>query len=318
LYNEDRKSAFIEQHSKNEQTQRFVKYVFASTLEYEKKYNLDVCQLPHEVILEIASNSFGFKHRSIQIALGVLLEYEGWCKSKGYEVVENIDEAVEISSTSPRMQTLMVASPYHLQTLLNKVFDPEDFDTVDILYRTYFWFAFAGIDELDAVELRVSDIDLVKMLILGKYEIYREGLQTLHKACFLKKFNPANYSTRKKTPKDRLVSEYVFRSTRSEKYTRDGIRTLIRREMMAANKYGYSFFTTYDKIKLSGIFYREFERERIGIEPTLSEIIEDKRQKGYKLFAVRPNSAENKIRLENIYDYNNWKKAFGLTTGGVN
>lgn len=76
--------------------------------------------------------------------------------------------------------------PKHLQAILDKSFHPLESETVDCVYRCYLWMAFAGMEEANALEVKVSEIDFGPMLIEhgGKsYEIYREAIPAFRMAC---------------------------------------------------------------------------------------------------------------------------------------
>ena len=72
-----------------------------------------------------------------------------------------------------KMRRLMVASPQHLESIMDAAFDPVDSETVDCLYRCYLWMAFSGFSEDESLSVKVSEIDFDSMMIHHNGKVVR-------------------------------------------------------------------------------------------------------------------------------------------------
>jgi len=221
-----------------------------------------------------------------------------------YELKTEMDE---------KMKRMMIASPVHLEAVLNKIFEPVASETVDCLYRCYLWMGFAGIEEAEAIEVTVDEIDFDTMTIEhgGKsYEIYREAVPAFKMACNATEFryvNP-NYTDGKQGGyRNRYPGEHLLRGIRSAQIKLTTIRAVIGKKFKAEG-----IETSYGKIRLSGLFYKTYEMERFGEPVNFDAFIVERMGKTdhqYHRNYTR-NKLANGIRRDLEDDYECWKAAF--------
>lgn len=303
MYNEDRKTRFMDE---TKSTQEFGRFVFNTTQPYEHSAGQDLCELPSDVLQEIANKYFGARTRSVDNTISYIRSYVVWCKAKGYPTCDGIYSVK--TQMDEKMKRYMVASPRHLQAILDKVFSPVESGTIDCVYRCYLWLLFAGLEEADATEVKTGEIDFNSMLIEhgGKsFELYREAIPAFRMACEATQFqfiHPRYTQTR-----NRYLGDNLMRGIRSESMKPTTIRSVIQK---AFKSNGIDL--TYSTIRLSGMFYRAYEMERMGKEINFDDYIAEqiiKRNSTYHINYTR-NKAANMIKRDLLDDYACWKAAF--------
>ncbi len=221
-----------------------------------------------------------------------------------YELKTEMDE---------KMKRMMIASPVHLEAILNKLFEPVVSETVDCLYRCYLWMGFAGLEEAEALEVTVDEVDFDTMTIEHggrSYEIYREAVPAFKMACNATEFryvNP-NYTEEKQGGyRNRYPGKYLMRGIRSAQIKLTTIRSAIEKKLKAAG-----VETTYGKIRLSGLFYKTYEMERFGEPVNFDAYIVERIGKTEHKYHVNytRNKLANSIRRDLEDDYECWKAAF--------
>lgn len=303
MYNEERKMQFIEE---TRSSADFGMSVFRTTEPYEQKAEQDLCELQTEVLQDIANKNFGSRTRSMDSTIGFLRTYVAWCKEHGYPACDGIYGVK--TQMDEKMKRYMVASPKHLQSVLDKVFSPVESGTVDCIYRCYLWMSFSGIEENETIEVKVREIDFGSMLIEhgGKsFEIYREAIPAFRMACEATEFE---YQHPRYTQKrNRFPGEYLMRGIRSEKVKSTTVKSIIQKAFKANE-----VELTYNKIRLSGVFYRAYEAERMGDEVNFDDLIAEhiiKMGSTYHKNYTRGKVA-NLLKRDFFDDYACWKAAF--------
>lgn len=308
MYNEERKKEFLA-GSNNV----FKKSVFAVSAKYEEKAGVDLCMLPEEYLQEMFDKTFGRQMDSRVVARRVISNYVKWCKEKGYDVKDSISN-VDID-TLDKIKKTMIASPAHLQRVLDLCFDPVDSGTIDTVYRCFAWLMFAGMKKEDTVFVKVQEVDFNKMEVRheGKtYKIYREAIETFHIACDATEFLYTNQNYKSKGDtivRNRILGDFLFRGMRGGKgsghFSLNGVLTIYAKRAKDAG----SENLTPEGLRKSGLFYEIFESERSGgeslIDSYAAEITHNTKSK--KPHAVR--WAKKKQIRE---DYERWKKAFSV------
>lgn len=308
MYNEERKMRFL---TEMRSSVDFGRSVFNTIEPYEQKEEKDLCELTVDILQPIANAKFGSRTRTTDSTIAFLRSYVGWCKEQGYPTCSDVYELK--TEMDEKMKRMMIASPIHLEAILNKIFEPVASETVDCLYRCYLWMGFAGIEEAEAIEVTVDEIDFDTMTIEhgGKsYEIYREAVPAFKMACNATEFryvNP-NYTDGKQGGyRNRYPGEHLLRGIRSAQIKLTTIRAVIGKKFKAEG-----IETSYGKIRLSGLFYKTYEMERFG-EPINFDvfIIErmGKTDHQYHRNYTR-NKLANGIRRDLEDDYECWKAAF--------
>lgn len=204
-------------------------------------------------------------------------------------------------SVLDKVRKQMVTSPLHLQRYLNEVFDPEGDETIDNLYRCYYWMAFSGIREEDTLSITASDVDFMDMSIrYGEncVPLYRESLPAFHNAVELPGFLYKHPNYAKEIRRDRVPGDTIMRGVRATTKTMS-IRSMLSHRSAAAlqdgkTKQQLSFY----RVWMSGLFYRMYERERAGIPVDFSDAAVDFMSGGHMLSKAGSSWSTNKTKLK--------------------
>lgn len=308
MYNEERKERFIAQYTRSSQTARYARTIFRKFEKYENEvWHDDVCTQPAKVLEPILNNEIGVRIKTIERALFFLREYIKWCEKNGIKTLNELAQ-IEIN-TVEAVREKMVASPMHLQKKLDKVFYPESLESIDCIYRAYLWMAFAGLEDEDALEVEIADVDLNDLVIRHNnkiYQLYHEAKTTFEQACNLTEFRHKHENYESDLMMPRFPGTKLMRGIQSniKRATVCGIIT----KRTTRNNVSIS----YKKIYYSGIFYRMYELERMGEEVSFSDYVADLMQrKEYTFNKNRTyNKVANKLMREMKDDYDRWKFAF--------
>lgn len=321
MYNEEQKRAFIESHTKSDNTMAKIIQIFTWFEPYEEKWGLDLSQQNAEELQPVVNAITGVRGKSTELVIIILKEYIKWCERNGYKFSNGIYD-VKIDAIE-KIKTQMVASPLHLQSVLNEFFDKVEEETVDITYRIFLWMAFAGLEDKDAIRVTKNCVDLKSLKIRFEghsYNIYEEGLEDFVKACTLTdfKFIHPNYITRR----NRAAGDIIMRGVRSSTVNLKTIRPVINKKFSAKDtekiKGHQKSHVSYKRIYLSGVFYRAYEREQAGLPVDFSEFVAMSmerrvlaRKKDYETSKTRThNTIANAFEREYLADYERWKCAF--------
>lgn len=303
MYNEERKMAFLKE---TRMSAEFGKSVFNATSKLEETRDQDLCELSSEDIKPLFDKRFGIRKRAVETSLAVLKSYARWCSDKGYPVQDGF-ERLEIDM-SEKLRRTMIASPKHLELVLNKCFAPVESETTDCLYRCYLWMAFSGVKGQDALDMKVSDVHLTDMTLQYNNvvrELYRESLPAFRMACEATEFvyiHPRYTTRRSRYPGDKLI-----RGIKSDSIKMMTIRSILQKAFDANG-----VETSYSKIYLSGIFYKAYEAERCGFDANFDDVIVENMTETDRVYhdGYTPKKVAAQLRRDLERDYEQWKQAF--------
>lgn len=311
MYNKDLKIRFIQCRNKSDSDDKICYLLFRRIEPFEREWNADICTVSVEklqpVLEVICGNRTGSWSR-----LYILKSYCKWCLYEA-KVPGACDSIFHIKLAGIEMiKNQMVASPRDLQRCLDRIYKCEDDNTVDNVYRCYFWMAFCGIPESNILNITSNDVDLTNMTIISdevEYELYRESFASVRKCATIDSFalihplhNDVSFKPRGKGNqllrgfKD-LSSIYTLRSSISQDLNNNKSERAI----------------SYNRVWLSGVFYRIHEDEVVTGIPRFDGYLDDfMRGKDYKLGPGR--SSLQTVRKEKLnivsQSYNRWKIAF--------
>lgn len=316
MYNESQKRAFIEAHTDSDKTAAKIAQIFSWFESYEEKWELDLSQQSAENLQPVINELSGIRTKSTENILYILKEYVKWCVNNGYKTSNGIFE-VRVVITD-KIRTQMVASPYHLSLILDTHFSKAEEETIDITYRVFLWMAFAGLEDKDAVRVTGNSVNLKDFEIVfegHKYELYKECLDDFEKACSLTSFqyNHPNYTTRR----DRAIGNTIMRGFRSPTVDLMTIRPVVNKKLLVSIDEQHpdaKHPISYNRIYLSGLFYRTYERERAGHPVNFSDIVAiTMKNKNYTTTKTRTlTTIANTLEREYLADYERWKCAFAM------
>ncbi len=316
MYNEEMKSRFIREYTGSLNTANVATTIFNAMEEYEKSWNADLCTRSSEELQPVITEITGLRSRSKWMALTILKEYVKWCITM--KVPGACDGMLQIKTVGlDKVKHQMVSSPLHLQKFLDDVFDPESEETLDNIYRCYFWMAYGGIDEEDTILIQNEQVDFGQMVIYYKttnIPIYREALPALRNAVSLNSFlyKHPNYS--KPVRRDRVPGNTLMRGIRATTKTFTMRTTLSKRNIKAIEDGLTDLQLSFYRVRMSGLFYRVYEMERAGIPTSFSEAaLRVMDGKTYTLHGrEKLEHRQNKIERSYLEDYQRWKLAFSI------
>lgn len=322
MYNEETKKRFIAEFSTSVSRQQSASTMFNTLEPYEREWGADFCTRTKEeiapVVEEIAGGRTGSKLRFF-----ILRAYIKWCVANNIEGArEDIFLLTDIGL--PKLKRHMVANPQHLQRYLDYVCHPLSDETNGCIFRCYYWLAYSGIGEEDAFLVKSSDVDLVNLVVTFRgmeYPIYEEAKLAFKQCKELNRFKIYRSNIPNGFYKDRVDSDLLLRGTEcvlspntmkteAVRKTKNPYAATIGRQ-----DENLELQLSYSRLWLSGVFYRTYKLESIGITPNFMGLAKRQMEgRTYKLDIGRnlPISKAKKIARVYLYDYENWKKVFSL------
>ena len=316
MYNEEQKKRFIKDYTGSLNTANVAMTIFNELEKYERAWNADFCTKDANELQPVIENITGLRNKSKWMSLTILKEYVKWCMAM--KVPGACDGMLQIEAIGlNKIKKQMVASPFHLQRYLDDIFDRECDETIDNLYRCYFWMAYGGIDEEDTILIKNADVDLSQMLIHYKttnVPIYREAIPAFRNAVTLTSFLYKHPNYTKPIRRDRVSGDIIMRGIKATTKTFTIRTTISKRNIRAIENGMTDLQLSFCRVRMSGLFYRTYEMERAGIPVTFTEAaLRFIDGKSYTL-SGREKIVHKQNRIERDYmeDYQRWKLAFSI------
>lgn len=316
MYNEEMKARFIRQYTGSLNTANVATTIFNALEEHEKSWNADLCTRSSEELQPVIDEIAGLRSKSKWMALTILKEYVKWCIAM--KVPDACDGMLQIRAVGlDKIRRQMVSGPLHLQKFLDEICEPESEETIDNIYRCYFWMAYGGIDEEDTILIRNEEVDFSRMAISYKttsVPIYREALPAFRNAVSLSSFLYKNKNYSKPIRRDRVPGDTLMRGIRATTKTFTMRTTLSKRNIKAVEDGKTDLQLSFYRVRMSGLFYRVYEMERAGISASFSEAaLRVMDGKTYSLSGrEKLEHRQNKIERSYLEDYQRWKLAFSI------
>lgn len=317
MYNQELKIKFVRSYTTSISMAKLCETVFNQTEEFEFSWGADLCTRTIKDLQPMVNSIAGFRAKSSYAILIVLKDYVKWCVGTGVSGAR--PDMLKIEATGlENLKVQMVAMPKHLQKYLDEVFEAEDCKTVDNVYRCFYWLAYSGMREHEILEVKSSEVDFQKMTVRhnGKeYIIYREAIQAFRNCVSLSGFsyNHPLYTTSRVMK--RADSDLLLRGTRTIFSSKVMRATLSKRSKKALEDGSTTQKLSYYRVWLSGLFFREYEREKSGMPVDFTEAAsrfvegrEYKLEKGKKTLAAK----KREVAKDYLEDYQRWKLAFFL------
>lgn len=314
MYNTDLKERFIASVTDSENTATLYRLIFRISEPYEEHAGIDLCQMDERVGKPLANKLVGISGTSVDKRLKLAKSYVKWCVENGVP-----DAKLDFLNVSPNMyrniERNMVSGPIMLEEYLGQVFDRPEEETVHNVYRCYLWLGFIGVPRHLLNELSIREVDLEQRAIETggvRYAIIDEAMPVFRNCVNLTAFrSKQRYGTILKT---RSLGSYLLRGVAdhfSLSHLAIKVTTL---EANAENDGKTERRISYDRARLSGIFYRAFNAELAGAdagfrteaERLTDEETEQREGTTEKWVQQRVSARENSLRR----DYERWKLTF--------
>lgn len=325
MYNEEMKSKFICGFSTSESRRHAAVVMFNAIEPYEKRWGADICTRTKEDLEPVVSEITGLRQNSKKLRMSILQAYIKWCVKNNITGVREdifLIESNQLSVEKIKKQT--VANPQHLQMYLDYVFEAESEKTVACIYRGYYWLAYSGMAQKHVLNVRKEDVDLKDMLIRyqnREYPVYREAVRAFDDCMHLDKFKfiHPNFSD-KEIYKERPESDKLLQGTGKSESIKAFRVEVSRREKNPRGKIAVGNKQTdlnlsFFRVWLSGLFYRTYEAERVGMPVDFMAAAEEFMEgKTYKLDSGRNliGAKQRQLASDYLEDYNRWKEAYSI------
>ena len=299
MYNESLKSSFIADYTKSLSTAQHAQVVFDAFAPSEEEWGADLCTRSAEELQPIVNRVTGLRAKSRWMALTILKEYVKWCLAMKVPGARDGMLKIEVVGLD-KVRSQMVSGPMHLQQYLNAAFEPEEEETIDNIYRCFFWLAFAGMDdEEDIFLVTKDDVDFENMVVrygFTEYPIYREAIPALRHAMILDSFS---------------YGVTLMRGIKADSKVLALRSTLSKRTRLAYNEGRTPLQLSYYRVWISGLFYRTYEGERAGGIVSFADAAQRYVSKRTYHNEHRPLSTQqNIVARDYMEDYQRWKLAF--------
>lgn len=316
MYNEEQKRRFISGYTKSLNTAKVAGVIFDAIAPYEETYEKDMSTFSVDELQPAINNILGLRSGSKWMGITILREYVRWCIiNECPGACDSITHVDLLGLDKVRLQ--MVSSPLHLQKYLNEVFDPEADETIDNIYRCFFWMGYSGIPEENTLSVEADDIDMESMVIKredGVFPIYREAIPAFRNAITLTQFHYKHPNYSKDVIRNRLPGTTLMRGIKANTQIMT-LRSTLSRRLNEAYKDGKTMQQlSFYRIWLSGLFYRMYDMERAGIPADFSDVaIQQMEGKTYSLEGrATLRQKQNRKAREYMMDYQRWKIAFSI------
>ena len=327
MYNQELKAEYISTIDDEERRKLFVT-LFNATEKYEQNLESDVCTFPAENLLQVLNDITGSRQRSKGFRTNLLKRYIDWCINvRRYDGAS--DAIYHISKNDygdEKIRNQFVANPNHLQTYLDCIYESEDEETIDCIYRCYFWLAFSGFDEDNLDKILCSDVDTENRVIrFGDREflMYPESVRSFEKCSSLSYF-VYKHPLYEPTKRPRSDGNELLRGIKAGVALYNMKTTVYRRQNYKEQWRGKSrnnpsiqmnLKLSYSRVYFSGLYYRQYEIEKAGGIVDFSQAaIDFMKDYDYKLSKSRNTIYAKRRQVERDYerDYERWKIAFSL------
>lgn len=323
FFNEEAKLKFISVVSEKETVHLHYKKIFSSSYDYEVKLNKDLAEFSKDEMQQLFNDIGGARHSSKITFMNLIKPYIKWAKDNGFDVSFDPNSDINYAGDSvAKFRGKMVFSPEHLEKYMTAVFGSADDETVGVIYRCCLWLAFCNVDLEDAMQLRSSDVDAKMMRVLvngSEVPLYKESVRAFELAKNLTKFRVIRQNTDVEIFMDREDGTRLLRASKRNGVSKkeyDNTRMLtgeIARNIRFAYNEGRIITRVgYSSVKLSGIFYRAFLREQMGMEPNFQGIVDLEMAKYHTDNHLNYNSKKCRTLGNYKRDYEIWKLAYKM------
>ena len=314
MFNQLQKTRFIEEYTASISSRKKAAVLFERFAPIEEAKGTDIITFDdRDLTAALETVLVGYRRGSLSSPMRLLKQYYQWCVDN---FVTGVSDA--ITRVTPDFQEVeqmsrsSVRNPAHLNVLLDRVFDPEEYGTADEILRGYLWAAFIGIPEDLTEILTEGDVDPNGMSVLAGgvlYPTYREGIQSLlfcRNATVIRRLHPLGGHGVTYIDKPRAPGNLLFRTSGDGMVDMVGhLRTRVAKRVGSARERGIiDVRLAYNRVRMSGQFYRAYEMENAGLEPNIHDIEVANR----KPDTDYTEKAATVRRSEIKRDYNIWKK----------
>lgn len=274
IYNEKVKGRFMWESERELRrgSNAYVSYatMFQISGAFESRAGKDLAELSADELKKVCD--LFAKHTSDRVLRYTtnLLRYLRWYKNKYPD--KDIGAAWKwVMGQLDKYRISLVASPTHLQLELNKIFRPEESDTIDNIYRTYFWLAFSGLrDKENACKVSIDDVRIDEMKFFANgvsFYLYPQSIKAVSRAakCTSLNYEHPNYKGGI-VSRDRYDSQMLLRGIKQDADIESLMVGVKKKTAAVCAKDPTAKRLTYRSVYDSGLFYRQLDLEASGMD----------------------------------------------------
>lgn len=312
MYNENLKTQFIREHTNSLSRAKLCTVIFNQTEKLEKQWGKDIyIQDDDTAINAIIQEVSGVRSRTGYVRTAIIKEYIKWCIAN--QLPGACDKLLHINTfEADTLKDHLVSNPAHLEKYLNEVFKPTEHQTIENIYRCYYWLAYSGLEEENIFNITNENIDLSRMVIKhyqNEYPIYREGVMAIKSCMDLTEFRYSHPNYRSDVWRERTPGDILIRGIKSEKSIKAMRTSLSRMSKKAGSKLKLSYY----RVWLSGTFYRMYEKEQMGIQPDFTGIALKRMKNDNKFDSMKGHQESyyyHRVIADYQRDYRRWKDVY--------
>ena len=315
MYNEGVKRDFINAFGMDKWKFRWATATFNSVERAEEKLGKDIAEMTADEVGTALGSSDVTSSATLANRIPFIARYKSWCIDNGIPavLVRSSDIHVNISDN---IRDTMVYSASNLLSIVNEAFPEKSANDSKCIYKAHLWFAFSGMQDLDSVRVRVSDIDFNQCSVFLDNRMYffsELGKRDIRHACEMLRFDRiVNGKSRSFKRED---GDKVLRGRETKNGPADD-RSYLVKTLRSAVRFGFSESghpgMSYIRIRKSGIFSESFSREARGVPVNFYQVAHDDFVFDGKTATAGQTKQKILRRLILSYekDYEAWKRAF--------
>lgn len=315
MYNTEQKTRFIKEFTDSVSVREIALNVFKISQSFEEKAGKDIAAMDTDEVQEVFDSVAGVRDRSRYGPQYILREYARWSVRNGVPGATGAAEKIS-SAGIDRLRSEMVRNPRQLQIFLDALYIPESEETAENGNRAFCWLAYSGISSEETLKVMASELDFSRMVIThggNEYPIYTESLPAFRNCATLthyRYFHP-NYTFDDAIYRERKGNGELLRGFRGLPALSAFRVDLSKRNTEALKEGKTTLRLTYDKIWLSGVFYRMYQDELAGIPVNFDDFTWKLHgNTEYKLDRTKKTKRDKLKEISRGYltDYERWKQ----------
>lgn len=323
MFNAELKNRFIKEATdgKSDNTIDFTINMLKAIEPYEERKGADLCTFTTEEAQRAFEELSGVSMSSALAVFSFYKRYVSWCIANGVEGACDGVLRTEKNISDSKYEKQMLRNPLQLQSILDKLFFPEQMGCADMIDRCFYWLLYCGIEQNDIGYVTKSSVDFENLVIRldgVEYPMVTEAIRSLRYACTATELaypqeEPISpYDKVKFRVVKRVDNEWILsrKSKAGEDNRARSIYLHARKKLIARGK-DPSILPSIGNIWMSGVFYREFQRELAGLPSILPEYGKMIAEKSY--LNNKSKSYKNTLKYTKgalRRDYKEWKAHF--------
>lgn len=318
MYNEELKERFISAYTKSKSQETATRWTFKACEPFEVSWGSDLCTRNVDELREMSEKIIGVRNPGKWTRINILRAYVRWCLKAKVPGATDAMLNVECDG-SEAFKNQMLKSPKMLNEWMDKMLKPVSDGTPDIVFRCFYWLAWHGVRQEDALSITAENFDLGRKILYyddKQIELCRQSWDAFEAAVKMTGFNVHNGNYRLTTYDymPRVDHPSILRSVKSEPVYGSITVMLTRRERKYEKETGeklnrYSYYNVW----LSGVFYRTYIIECEEMYVDFSDLaVEFMRGKEYSFKDDKAARRRKLVQVAGDYerDYEKWKSVF--------